>query len=72
MGIGVQGKATGEAKLSAKPDLGGYAGRLELSIAPKLEGTLVVEVPVIDGKLTQQELFEKELNHFGKRMEIKS
>lgn len=66
MGIGVQGKATGEAKLSGKPDLGGYAGRLELSIAPKLEGTLVVEVPVIDGKLKQQELFEQELKPFWK------
>ena len=64
MGIGVQGKITGEAKLSAKPDIGGYAGRLELSIAPKVDGTLVVEVPVIDEKLTEQELFEKELKPF--------
>lgn len=66
MGIGVQGKATGEAKLSAKPDIGGYAGRLELSIAPKVDGTLVVEVPVIDEKLAEQELFEKELKPFWK------
>ena len=66
MGIGVQGKITGEAKLSAKPDIGGYAGRLELSIAPKVDGTLVVEVPVIDAKLTEQELFEKELKPFWK------
>lgn len=64
MGIGVQGKATGEAKLSAKPDIGGYAGRLELAIAPKVDGTLVVEVPVIDEKLAEQELFEKELKPF--------
>lgn len=66
MGIGVQGKATGEAKLSAKPDIGGYAGRLELAIAPKVDGTLVVEVPVIDEKLEEQELFEKELKPFWK------
>lgn len=66
MGIGVQGKATGEAKLSAKPDIGGYAGKLELSIAPKVDGTLVVEVPVIDEKLAEQELFEKELKPFWK------
>lgn len=66
MGIGVQGKATGEVKLSAKPDIGGYAGRLELSIAPKVDGTLVVEIPVIDEKLAEQELFEKELKPFWK------
>ena len=66
MGIGVQGKTTGEVKLSGKPDIGGYAGRLELSIAPKIEGTLVVEVPVIDDKLTEQELFEQELKPFWK------
>lgn len=67
MGIGVQGKTTGEAKLSAKPDIGGYAGRLELSIAPKIEGTLVVEVPVVDEKLAEQELFEKELKPFWEK-----
>ena len=66
MGIGVQGKTTGEAKLSAKPDIGGYAGKLELSIAPKVDGTLVVEVPVVDEKLAEQELFEKELKPFWK------
>lgn len=67
MSIGVQGKTTGEAKLSAKPDIGGYAGRLELSIAPKIKGTLVVEVPVVDEKLAEQELFEKELKPFWEK-----
>lgn len=66
MGIGVQGKTTGEAKASAKPDIGGYAGKLELSIAPKVDGTLVVEMPVVDEKLAEQELFEKELKPFWK------
>lgn len=67
IGLGVQGKATGEVKLSAKPELGGYAGRLELSIAPKVEGALVVEIPIIDEKLTEQPLFAKEFKPFWQK-----
>lgn len=64
IGVGVQGRATGEAKVSVKPGLAGYAGSLGLSIAPKVEGTLVVGVPVVDEVLIEQPLFEKEFEPF--------
>lgn len=67
MGIGVQGEASGEVKLSSNPNLDLYAGKLDLSIAPKVEGELVVEIPVIDEELVEQSLFEKELKPFWEK-----
>ena len=55
LGIGVIGKAEGEAKVSAKPELLGFAGKLNLALSPKITGKLVVEKPVIHEKLKEQE-----------------
>lgn len=67
LSVGVSGDVNGEAKLSANPELVGYAGKLELSIAPKVDGTLVVSVPVIDEKLIEQPLFRVELKPFWEK-----
>ena len=64
---GVSGKAEGEVKVTTKPDLEGYAGKLDLSIAPKVTGTLVVTVPIVDEKLVEQPLFAKELKPFWEK-----
>lgn len=64
LGIGVIGKAEGEAKVSAKPELLGFAGKLNLALSPKITGKLVVEKPVIHEKLKEQELFDKDLKAF--------
>lgn len=65
--VGVMGEASGEAKLSVNPDLAGYAGSLALSISPKVEGTLVVSVPVIDEQLAEQPLFRTKLKPFWEK-----
>lgn len=36
---GLEGKTDGQAKVSEKEDLGGYAGALDLAITPRLRGT---------------------------------
>ncbi len=64
---GISGKAEGEAKVTTNPDLAGYAGKLDLSITPKVSGTLVVSVPIIDEKLVEQPLFAKELKPFWEK-----
>lgn len=64
LGIGVIGKAEGEAKVSAKPELLGFAGKLDLALSPKITGKLVVEKPVVHEKLKEQELFDKDLKAF--------
>ena len=64
---GVSGKAAGEVKITSKPDLEGYAGKLDLSITPKVTGTLVVTVPIVDEKLAEQPLFAKELKPFWEK-----
>ena len=67
LSVGVSGDVNGEAKLSANPELVGYAGKLALSIAPKVDGTLVVSVPVIDEKLIEQPLFRVKLKPFWEK-----
>ena len=56
------GKVKGEAKVSTKKELDGYAGSLDLSIDPEIQGTLVVDTPVVDKNLLKQPLFEVKLN----------
>lgn len=65
--VGVVGGVSGEATSSISPELAGYAGRLTLSISPKVEGTLVVSVPVIDKQLTEHPLFRTELKPFWEK-----
>lgn len=68
LGIGVIGKAEGEAKVSAKPELLGFAGKLDLSLSPKITGKLVVEKPVVHEKLKEQTLFDKDLKAFWSKV----
>ena len=56
---GVAGEAEGQAKVSVKDDLGGYAGALDLAIRPRIKGKVVVDAAVIDDDLHETELFEK-------------
>lgn len=65
--FGVYGKAGGEAKVSVREDLAGYAGYMELAVSPEVAGSLVVEVPVIDERLAEQELFQAGLPNFWEK-----
>lgn len=61
---GILGKTEGEAKASAKENLGGYAGCLDLSISSDIKGTLVADEPVFANGLKKQLLFKKALKPF--------
>lgn len=61
---GILGKTEGKAKASAKENLGGYAGCLDLSISPDIKGTLVSDEPVFANELKKQLLFKKTLPPF--------
>ena len=54
-------KACKVVQESHDQELDGYAGSLDLSINPVIEGTLVVDTPIFDKNLVQQPLFVKEL-----------
>lgn len=64
MSFGISGEIEGEAKVSANKNLDGYAGSLDLSISPKIQGEIVVDTPVFDKNLLKQPLFEAELKPF--------
>lgn len=67
--VGIEGKLEGE--VSVKPekeaDELNYVGSVDLSIGPKLKGSIVVTVPVIDEKLAEMPIFEAELEPFWKK-----
>ncbi len=59
---GISGKAEGEANQTANTDLeGGYAGSLDLSINPEIQGELIVDIPVFAEDMKKQPLFEAEM-----------
>lgn len=59
---GISGKAEGEANQTANTDLeGGYAGSLDLSINPEIQGELIVDIPVFAEDLKKQPLFEAKM-----------
>lgn len=61
MSLKIAGKAEGEAKVTTNKELDGYAGSLDLSIAPEIKGEIVVDTPVFDKNLLKQPLFEAAL-----------
>ena len=63
---GISGKIEGEAKASTKEDLDGYAGSLDLSLNPEIQGEVIVDTPIFDKNLLTQNLFEKELEPLSK------
>lgn len=67
--IGIDGNAEGEIIASPEKELNGlnYAGSMNLSIAPKLQGNLIVTVPIIDKKLKECPLFQITLKPFWER-----
>ena len=71
MSLGISGDVEGEAKVSTNKELDGYAGSLDLSINPVIEGTLVVDTPIFDKNLVQQPLFVKELKPLWSNIGIK-
>ena len=59
---GISGKAEGEVNQTANTDLeGGYAGSLDLSINPEIQGELRVDIPVFAEDMKKQPLFEAEM-----------
>lgn len=59
---GISGKAEGEVNQTANTDLeGGYAGSLDLSINPEIQGELIVDIPVFAEDLKKQPLFEAKM-----------
>ena len=59
---GISGKAEGEVNQTANTDLeGGYAGSLDLSINPEIQGELIVDIPVFAEDMKKQPLFEAEM-----------
>lgn len=67
--VGISGEANGEVSISVNESIDGlnYAGSIDLAIKPKLQGTLVVSVPVIDKKLIEQPLFRINLKPFWEK-----
>ncbi len=63
MSLGLEGTASAELATNFKMDgsSGECVGRIDLAIGPKLEGQIVVTVPVIDYELADFKIFEVEL-----------
>ena len=57
----IAGSADGEAKVTTKEDLEGYAGSLKLAVVPGISGKVVADLPIIDENLAETTLFKKEL-----------
>ena len=65
MSVGVIGKAEGESRLTTNMELeNGYAGSLDLSVGPQIEGKIVADVPVFAEGLLEQPIFEVDLDPF--------
>ena len=59
---GISGKAEGEVNQPANTDLeGGYAGSLDLSINPEIQGQLIVDIPVFAQDIKKQPLFDAQM-----------
>lgn len=58
LSIGIAGDADG----LVKADNGDYLGKLDLSVFPRVKGKVAVNLPLVDDKLKEQELFNKDLD----------
>lgn len=58
LSIGIAGDADGLVKV----DNGDYLGKLDLSVFPRVKGKVAVDLPIVDDKLKEQELFNKDLD----------
>lgn len=69
LSVGIEGKNKGEVRVSPQKSLDGlnYAGSIDLSISPKLQGSIVVSIPVIDQKLAEAPIFEVKLDPFWEK-----
>ncbi len=65
--MGIDAEILGEASVAITDGEPTIYGSLELSVAPRVQGSLVVEIPVIDKKLTECELFDVKLQPFWER-----
>lgn len=59
LGVGIAGSEKGEVAID--PVELSYAGSIDLVIEPKLQGSIVVSVPIIDEKLADKPMFEMKL-----------
>ena len=56
LSLGISGKAEGQAKITTNKDLDGYAGSMDLTIAPEIRGKIVVGVPIFCENLLEQSI----------------
>lgn len=66
---GISGGAEGEVSVSTEKSVDGinYAGYIEMSVNPELQGGLIVTVPVIDETLAEKTLFQLDLKPFWEK-----
>ncbi len=67
--LGIVGEVEGKVGVNYGNNSDGfeYVGALEMSIKPKVQGKVIVTVPVIDKKLAEKTLFEEELKPFWEK-----
>lgn len=67
--VGIEGETEGKISVSPKKKHDGlnYVGSVDLSISPKLQGSIVVSIPVIDRTIAEMQIFEKKLDPFWKK-----
>lgn len=67
--LGIVGEVEGKVGVNYGNTSDGfeYVGALEMSIKPKVQGKVIVTVPVIDKKLAEKTLFEEELKPFWEK-----
>lgn len=64
LGVGLEESNSAQLCLDPDTDIetATYFGRIDLSISPKIQGSIIVQSPVIDEELCSTGLFEKEFN----------
>ncbi len=66
LSLGIEGTAGAELATNVKADgsQGEFVGRIDLAVGPKLQGEIVVTVPIIDYELADMKIFEVDLPTF--------
>lgn len=74
LSLGIEGAAEVELATDFKADgsSGEIVGRIDMSVGPKLEGEIVVTIPIIDYELADMKIFEGDLPAFWEKQWISS
>lgn len=67
--IGINGETDGKVIVNPKKSNNemNYIGSVDSSISPKLQGDIVVSIPIIDRQIANMSIFEKKLKPFWKK-----